>query len=572
MKSAPNLSQYVPILSWAKTYNRLSLTNDLVAAVIVTIMLIPQSLAYAMLAGLPPQMGLYASILPITLYAVFGTSRALAVGPVAVVSLLTAASISKIAAPGSEEYILAAITLAFLSGVFLLGMGLLRLGFMANFLSHPVIAGFITASGIIIAASQLKNIFGIEAHGHNLNQLLGSMFVNLGDINWTTATIGIMTVIFLFWVRKGLLPLLRRIGLPKRTAEIVAKTGPAVAILASTCFVWVLDLQSVGVKIVGAVPQGLPPLTLPGFSLELWTSLLGSAVLISVIGFVESISVAQTLAAKKRQRIDPDQELIGLGAANIGAAFTSGFPVTGGFSRSVVNYDAGAETPAAGAYTAIGLIFASLFLTPLIFFLPKATLAATIIVAVLSLVDLSILGKAWRYSKADFTAVASTMGVTLLVGVEVGVITGVLVSILIHLFKTSRPHIAIVGQVPNSEHFRNVLRHDVIIHPHILIIRVDESLYFANARYLENHLFENVSRQTELRHVILMCSAINAIDMSALGSLGAINDRLCDMGVQLHLSEIKGPVMDKLKGTEFLKHLTGEVFLSQKIAVDLLNA
>ena len=496
MKSAPNLSQYVPILSWAKTYNRLSLTNDLVAAVIVTIMLIPQSLAYAMLAGLPPQMGLYASILPITLYAVFGTSRALAVGPVAVVSLLTAASISKIAAPGSEEYILAAITLAFLSGVFLLGMGLLRLGFMANFLSHPVIAGFITASGIIIAASQLKNIFGIEAHGHNLNQLLGSMFVNLGDINWTTATIGIMTVIFLFWVRKGLLPLLRRIGLPKRTAEIVAKTGPAVAILASTCFVWVLDLQSVGVKIVGAVPQGLPPLTLPGFSLELWTSLLGSAVLISVIGFVESISVAQTLAAKKRQRIDPDQELIGLGAANIGAAFTSGFPVTGGFSRSVVNYDAGAETPAAGAYTAIGLIFASLFLTPLIFFLPKATLAATIIVAVLSLVDLSILGKAWRYSKADFTAVASTMGVTLLVGVEVGVITGVLVSILIHLFKTSRPHIAIVGQVPNSEHFRNVLRHDVIIHPHILVIRVDESLYFANARYLENHLFENVSRQT----------------------------------------------------------------------------
>jgi SulP family sulfate permease len=252
----------------------------------------------------------------------------------------------------------------------------------------------------------------------------------------------------------------------------------------------------VGVKTVGAVPQGLPPLTLPGFSLELWTSLLGSVVLISAIGFVESISVAQTLAAKKRQRIDPDQELIGLGAANIGAAFTSGFPVTGGFSRSVVNYDAGAETPAVGAYTAIGLIFASLFLTPLIFFLPKATLAATIIVAVLSLVDLSILGKAWRYSKADFTAVASTMGVTLLVGVEVGVITGVLVSILIHLFKTSRPHIAIVGQVPNSEHFRNVLRHDVIIHLYILVIRVDESPYFANARYLESHLFENVSRQT----------------------------------------------------------------------------
>ncbi|WP_347827472.1 sulfate permease [uncultured Planktomarina sp.] len=571
MKNLPNLSRYLPILSWGKTYNQLSLTNDLVAAVIVTIMLIPQSLAYAMLAGLPPQMGLYASILPITLYAIFGTSRALAVGPVAVVSLLTAASISRIAAPGSEEYIFAAITLAFLSGVFLLAMGIFRLGFMANFLSHPVIAGFITASGIIIAASQLKNIFGIEAHGHNLVQILSSMSGYLGEINWITATIGILTAAFLFWVRKGLLPLLRGLGLPKRTAEIIAKTGPVAAIVATTLLVWAFDLKSAGVEIVGAVPQGLPPLTVPGFSLELWTSLLSSAVLISVIGFVESISVAQTLAAKKRQRIDPDQELIGLGAANIGAAFTSGFPVTGGFSRSVVNYDAGADTPAAGAYTAVGLMFASLFLTPLIFFLPKATLAATIIVAVLSLVDFSILGKAWRYSKADFIAVAATMFITLVVGVEVGVITGVLVSILIHLYKSSRPHIATVGQVPNSEHFRNVLRHDVITHPNILTVRVDESLYFANARFLEDHLFERVARRTELRDVILMCSAINAIDMSALESLEAINERLCDMGVSFHLSEIKGPVMDQLVDTDFLKHLTGEIFLSQKIAVDRLS-
>ena len=571
MKNLPNLSRYLPILSWGKTYNQLSLTNDLVAAVIVTIMLIPQSLAYAMLAGLPPQMGLYASIIPITLYAIFGTSRALAVGPVAVVSLLTAASISQIAAPGSEEYIFAAITLAFLSGVFLLAMGIFRLGFMANFLSHPVIAGFITASGIIIAASQLKNIFGIEAHGHNLVQILSSMSGYLGEINWITATIGILTAAFLFWVRKGLLPLLRGLGLPKRTVEIIAKTGPVAAIVATTLLVWAFDLKSAGVKIVGAVPQGLPPLTVPGFSLELWTSLLSSAVLISVIGFVESISVAQTLAAKKRQRIDPDQELIGLGAANIGAAFTSGFPVTGGFSRSVVNYDAGADTPAAGAYTAVGLMFASLFLTPLIFFLPKATLAATIIVAVLSLVDFSILGKAWRYSKADFIAVAATMFITLVVGVEVGVITGVLVSILIHLYKSSRPHIATVGQVPNSEHFRNVLRHDVITHPNILTVRVDESLYFANARFLEDHLFERVACRTELRDVILMCSAINAIDMSALESLEVINECLCDMGVSFHLSEIKGPVMDQLVDTDFLKHLTGEIFLSQKIAVDRLS-
>ena len=571
MKLTAIFTQYLPILTWGKTYNRASFTNDLTAAVIVTIMLIPQSLAYAMLAGLPPQMGLYASILPITLYAVFGTSRSLAVGPVAVVSLLTAASISRIAAPGSEDYIFAAIALAFLSGAFLVAMGVFRLGFMANFLSHPVIAGFITASGLIIAASQLKAIFGIQAEGHNLLQLAESLWAYRQDVNWITTLIGGLTTAFLFWVRKGLLPLLVMLGLAEPVAKIMAKTGPVAAIIATTAVVWLLDLKSLGVNIVGAVPQGLPPLTLPKFSLDLWSSLLTSAILISVIGFVESISVAQTLAAKKRQRIDPDQELIGLGAANIGASLTSGFPVTGGFSRSVVNYDAGAETPAAGAYTAVGLIFASLFLTPLIFFLPKATLAATIIVAVLSLVDFKILGKAWRYSKADFTAVSATMAVTLAVGVETGVITGVLVSILIHLYKSSRPHIATVGQVPKSEHYRNVLRYDVLTQPHILTIRVDESLYFANARYLEDHLFARATHQPQLRHVVLMCSAVNDIDMSALDSLEAVNTRLEDMGVSFHLSEVKGPVMDRLTGTEFLAQLTGKIFLSQKQAMDHLT-
>lgn len=571
MKLTAIFTQYLPILTWGKTYNRASFTNDLTAAVIVTIMLIPQSLAYAMLAGLPPQMGLYASILPITLYAVFGTSRSLAVGPVAVVSLLTAASISRIAAPGSEDYIFAAIALAFLSGAFLVAMGVFRLGFMANFLSHPVITGFITASGLIIAASQLKAIFGIQAEGHNLLQLAESLWAYRQDVNWITTLIGGLTTAFLFWVRKGLLPLLVMLGLAEPVAKIMAKTGPVAAIIATTAVVWLLDLKSLGVNIVGAVPQGLPPLTLPKFSLDLWSSLLTSAILISVIGFVESISVAQTLAAKKRQRIDPDQELIGLGAANIGASLTSGFPVTGGFSRSVVNYDAGAETPAAGAYTAVGLIFASLFLTPLIFFLPKATLAATIIVAVLSLVDFKILGKAWRYSKADFTAVSATMAVTLAVGVETGVITGVLVSILIHLYKSSRPHIATVGQVPKSEHYRNVLRYDVLTQPHILTIRVDESLYFANARYLEDHLFARATHQPQLRHVVLMCSAVNDIDMSALDSLEAVNTRLEDMGVSFHLSEVKGPVMDRLTGTEFLAQLTGKIFLSQKQAMDHLT-
>jgi SulP family sulfate permease len=566
------LAKYLPILNWGRSYDRDTLTNDLIAAVIVTIMLIPQSLAYALLAGLPPEMGLYASMLPIILYAVFGTSRALAVGPVAVVSLLTVTAVSRIAVPGSSEYIAAAITLAFLSGLILLALGLFRLGFLANFLSHPVIAGFITATGIIIATSQLKHILGIRAQGHTLPDLIGSLAHNASQVNWITAVIGVAATGFLFWVRKGFLPLLIGLGVTPRLAGIFAKAGPVAAIVVTTLAVWFFDLAARGVQVVGEVPKGLPPLTLPSFSMDMWTSLIGAAILISVIGFVESVSVAQTLAAKKRQRIDPDQELIGLGAANLGASFTGGFPVTGGFSRSVVNYDAGADTPAAGAYTALGLAGASLFLTPLIFHLPKATLAATIIVAVLSLVDFSVLKKTWRHSKSDFAAVAATMSITLLLGVELGVTAGVAISILIHLYKTSRPHIAIVGQVPGTEHYRNVLRHDVLIDPDILTIRVDESLYFANTHFLEDRIYDEVAKQPELKHVVLMCSAVNTIDMSALGSLEAINERLDVGGVTLHFSEVKGPVMDQLNATGFLEILSGEIFLSQHLAQTALRS
>ncbi|MBE0412700.1 SulP family inorganic anion transporter [Yoonia sp.] len=557
------LTRYLPILDWGRTYNRKAFGNDMIAAVIVTIMLIPQSLAYALLAGLPPEAGLYASIAPIILYAVFGTSRALAVGPVAVVSLMTAAALSNIAELGTMGYAVAALSLAGLSGVILLAMGLLRLGFVANFLSHPVIAGFITASGIIIAASQLKHILGIEASGHNLLDLVVSMVSHLGQIHWMTAIIGISATAFLFWVRKGLKPLLRKMGVGAGLADVITKAGPVAAVVATTVAVWGLNLSDAGVKIVGDVPQSLPPLTMPSFSPDLLRQLLLPAFLISIIGFVESISVAQTLAAKKRQRIDPDQELIGLGAANVGAAFTGGFPVTGGFSRSVVNFDAGAETPAAGAYTAIGLAIAAVALTPLIFFLPKATLAATIIVAVLSLVDFSILKRSWVYSKADFSAVLATILLTLGVGVEAGVSAGVALSVLLHLYKSSRPHIAEVGLVPGTEHFRNVLRHKVETDPKVLTLRMDESLYFANARFLEDYVHARVAKDKNIRHVILQCSAINEIDLSALESLEAINTRLAEMDVKLHMSEVKGPVMDRLKMSHFLEELTGEVFLSQ---------
>ena len=533
------------------------------AAVIVTIMLIPQSLAYALLAGLPPVVGLYASILPLVLYAIFGTSRTLAVGPVAVVSLMTASAAGAVATQGTAEYLEAAITLAMLSGVMLAILGFLRAGFLANLLSHPVISGFITASGILIATSQLKHILGVSAGGDNWPEMLGSLAASIGETNVWTLAIGVSATLFLFWVRKGAKPALQRLGLPERAADMTAKAGPVVAVALTILAAISLDLGNVGVKLVGAIPQGLPPFALPSTDPSLIEKLWVPALLISVIGFVESVSVAQTLAAKRRQRIAPDQELIGLGAANMASAFSGGYPVTGGFARSAVNFDAGAQTPAAGAYTAVGIALATLFLTPLLFSLPIATLAATIIVAVLSLVDLKTPGQLWRYSKADFAAHIATIGITLLAGVEMGVVAGVAVGLLLYLWRASRPHAAIVGRVPETEHFRNVERHDVFTVPHVLSIRIDEALTYLNARWLEEYLPEQVAAHPEVRHVILMMSAVNEIDASGLESIEAINHRLADGGIGLHLSEVKGPVMDRLKRTHFVDELNGKVFLTQ---------
>ena len=565
------LARYLPILDWGRSYDRLTLSSDLLAAVIVTIMLIPQSLAYAMLAGLPPVVGLYASILPLIAYALFGTSRTLAVGPVAVVSLMTASAAGAIAAQGTSEYLEAAITLALLSGVMLAIMGILRLGFLANLLSHPVISGFITASGILIATSQLRHILGIAGGGDTWPAMLTSLVQNIGGTNFWTLAIGGAATAFLFWVRKGLKPALMKVGLKPRAAEMTAKAGPVLAVIVTIVAVMSLGLADRGVSIVGAIPQGLPPFAVPSFDLGLWSKLWVPALLISIIGFVESVSVAQTLAAKRRQRIAPDQELVGLGASNIASALSGGYPVTGGFARSVVNFDAGAQTPAAGAYTAVGIALASLFLTPLLFNLPVATLAATIIVAVLSLVDLKTPVKLWRYSKADFTAHAATISITLLAGVERGVIAGVGAGLLLYLWSASRPHAAIVGRVPETEHFRNVERHNVITVPHVLSIRIDEALTYLNARWLEEYVLERVAEEPLVKQVILMCSAVNSIDASGLESLEAINHRLADGGIALHLSEVKGPVMDRLERSHFLAELSGKVFLSQAGAYEKLS-
>lgn len=571
MSKPISFSQYFPILDWHRRYDKVKFVDDSMASVIVAIMLIPQALALSLVAGLPPEVGLYASIFGLTVYAFCGTSNILSVGPVAVLSLMTAAALGKLGLTEVSQTMTAALTLAFLSGSFLLILGLLRLGFMANFLSHPVISAFITASAIIIGLSQVQHLFGINSSGQNMLELLLSLSASFSEINLPTLALGVISITIIVWCKTGLRSILAAKGLGPRLVTSISRSGPVIIALLSalTCYVFRLDLE--GVELLGEVPAGLPGLTVPDFSVDLMRSLFGSAILLSIIGFVESISVAQTLAAKRRERIELDQELVALGAANIATSFTGGYPVCGGFSRSIVNYDAGAATPAAGLLTAILILIVALFLTPLLYWLPKVALASIILVAVYPLVNFSTFGESWRYSKADFAAVSITLFLTLLVGVEIGIAAGVLASILIHLYKTSQPHVAVVGRVAGTEHFRNIKRHNVETFDNLLSVRIDESLYFANTRYLEELIFQLVAEKPKLEHVILMCTAVNAIDMSALQTLEKINQTLEELNITLHLSEVKGPIMDKLVSTAFFADLTGSNYLSQNQAVEDLK-
>lgn len=570
--STSRLARWLPLLAWAPRYDRSALSADLLAAAIVTLMLIPQSLAYAQLAGLPPQVGLYASIAPLCAYALFGSSHALSVGPVAIVSLMTAAAVGSLGLVDPALRLQAALTLAFLSGLMLVLMGALRLGFLASFLSHPVVSGFVTASSLLIALSQVKHLLGIAGGGDTLPALLGSLAAHVGEIHGPTAALGLGVTVLLLLARRRLRPLLMKVGLSPRAADIWTRAAPVLAVLASTLLSWAAGLEAAGVRTVGLIPAGLPPLTLPSVDPELLTRLALPALLISVIGFVESVSVAQTFAAKRRLRIEPDRELVGLGAANVAAAVTGGYPVTGGFARSVVNFEAGAATPAAGAYTAAGIALATLTLTPLLRHLPQATLAATIVVAVSSLIDTTTLRRTWRSSPADCAALVTTLGVTLFAGVESGVGAGVALSLLTLLWHASRPHMAVVGRVPGTEHYRNVERHAVDTDPSLIGLRVDEGLNFMNARQVEDRILALVAAQPAVRHVVLLCSAVNDIDASALEMLESVAHRLADMGVLLHLSEVKGPVMDRLERTDLLAHLGGRVFLSHHAAVTALTA
>ena len=565
------LFKYIPILDWSRRYNKELAAGDVTAAIIVTLMLIPQALAYSMLAGLPPHIGLYASMLPLVAYAIFGTSNSLSVGPVAVAALMTASAVAPYSVSSVEMGMASAVILAGISGLLLLIFGIFRLGFLANFLSHPVISGFISAASIIIATSQLPILFGYSSTGNNMIALSTSIIKGIDSIHISTLIMSIITITLLVTSKLYGIRLWKSLGLSIFFAQTLNRSIPAILVVIGTLIMQSNFEWTKGIKMVGDIPAGLPGLSMPLFDINMWHALWIPALLITIVGYVESISIAQTLAMKKKERINPDQELIALGFANIASAVSSGLPVTGGLSRSVVNSSAGALTPAAGIFTAIGMVGASLTITGWLGSLPKFILSASIIVAVLSIVDFGVFSKTFRQGIVDFLALAITFCLTLLVNIEWGITAGVLLSIGLHLYKSSKPHIAVVGHIAGTEHFRNINRHDVEVCPDVVTLRVDESLYFANARFLEDRVLELIADNPRMKHLVLMCSAINYIDGSALEILEAINHELKQLQIGFHLSEVKGPVMDYLNRTDLISTLNGKIYMTQFKAYEELS-
>lgn len=541
------------MLTWLKGYRRELLAGDLGAGVLVVLMLVPQGMAYALVAGLPPVAGLYASILPALAYALFGSSMVQSVGPMAITSLMTATSLAALAPSGSELYGAMAAQMALISGVVLMLCGLLRLGFLSSFLSRPVMSGFTSGAALVIAASQLKVLLGGP----------------LTAINPTAAAIGLLSLLLLWLARSQLGRQLQRLGLAAKNADMLSKLAPAAILLLATLLVWQQDWQHAGVALIGPIPAGLPTLGL-SLSLEQLRNLLAPSLLIGFMVFLSGQSAAVTLAQRRGERINTNQELLGLGAANVASALSGGFPVTGSISRSAVNYAAGANTPLASVITA--LLLAVLLLTPnaWLAWLPLPALAATIIIAVIGMLDVTTPREAWRYDRADAVAWLVTFSGVLLLGVEEGVMLGVVLSLGTVIWRASRPHIAVLGRLPGSEHFRNIERYAAETHPQIVLLRIDAGVFFGNAELISDHVLQTLTDQT--RHLVLVMTAINLIDTTGLYALAELNQSLAARGIKLHLAEVKGPLMDKLKHSDLLlKPLSGQVFISAVSAFDQLS-
>ena len=555
------------IPAWLLHYPKDKLGADVAAGLIVTILVIPQSLAYALLAGLPPQLGLYVSILPVIAYALLGSSMVQAVGPVAITAIMTYSVLSPLATPTTPGYIMLAAALSLLSGLMLLACGLLRLGFLSQLLSRPVISGFISGSAVLIVVSQLKYLLGITPQGESSGEVLLDLLTRLGESHLPTLAIGLTALVLLLVVRSLLAGWLVRAGLRAGRAAFIVRLMPLLIVLAGLGAVVAFDLDRLnGVDVVGGVVAGLPEFNffLPG--LDTVQQLLRPAFVMALIGMVQGITMAQALAIKRRERIDANAELVGLGAANVVAAFSGGMPVGGGTSRSAINVAAGAQTPLASILSALAMVGVVLGAAQWFERLPLAVLAASIIVAALSMIDLRALRQAWAYDRADALALLCTAGGVLLFGLEAGIGLGIVLSMATLLLRVSTPHIAVVGRVPGTEHFRNVARYEVETLPGVLFVRIDERLFFGNLGAVEQRLEQELALIDAPHDLVLVMSGVNLMDTTAVEVFAELNQDLAARGIRLHLAEVKGPVQDRLMKSAFWNALTGEVFLSTHAA------
>ena len=542
------------MLHWLRHYRRSMLAGDISAGIVVALMMVPQGMAYALVAGLPPVVGLYASIVPPLLYALFGSSMTQSVGPMAITSLMTAAALSAIPNVGPGLYMVLAAQLALLSGAVLLVCGLLRVGFLANFFSRPVMSGFSIGAALLIAWGQIGPMLG----------------GGWRSVHVASAVLGVGSLAVLLLARRYLAALLRLLGLGAGAADVVARLAPMFVVLGATLLAATLDLAGAGVRVTGEVPSGLPGLNL-ATSAQHWPALVKPALLIGFVIFLVSMSAAQTLALRRQEKLQSNYELVGLGVANIGSALTGGFPVTGSISRSAVNFSAGANTPLASIITAGLLALALVAPTGWLAMLPLPALAATIIVAVLGMLELSTLRTAWRYDRGDALALLATLAGVLVLGIEAGVVLGVLLSMGTLIWRASRPHIAVLGRIAGSEHFRNIERHRTQTVPDVLMLRIDANLFFGNVEAVNARIEEELKAHPDTRHLVLVMTAVSSIDTSALFGLEELNLALRQRAIGMHLAEVKGPVMDRLLGSDLLGALNGKVFLSAAVASESLR-
>ena len=563
--SKSKLLHRLPAWAWLSHYTPVKFKSDVLAALIVVAMLVPQGMAYAMLAGLPPIMGLYASILPMIIYALLGGSSTLSIGPVAIISMMTFATLNPLFEVDSPVYIEAATLLALMVGIISLLLGLFRFGFLIQLISHPVIQSFIIASALLIAFGQLKFLVDLPLKANNIPEFASSLLQYFPLLHVPSLIFGLLSIGLLIYLPK----LLKSQAVQSRIGytDFLVRAVPLILVCLGIAAIVFLDLKLQGIKTVGAIPSGFPPLSFPHWNWELVMTLLPGASMIAMISFVESLSIAQATALQQRSHLNSNQELIALGLANISAGVSSAFPVTGSLSRTVVNADAGAKSPMAGVLSSILIIFVSLFFTGFFEDLPLTILAATIIVSIWKLVNFQPFFDAWRYSKADGLAMWITFLGVVLIDISTGLIIGIVSTFVLMLWRISRPHIAVVGLVEGTQHFRNIQRHQVSTSDRVLSLRIDENLTFLNANSFKGYLINEISLNDQLQHVIINCSSISAIDLSALEMLEDLNAELAKLDIRLHFAEVKGPVMDKLQASKLMTHLSGRIYLTHFQAI-----